>query len=396
VLREEMSLFSSTTAYSARTLIVLSAVLWIVSLVLIPTGSQKNTVPLQRSTVAFTSTVHCVGENFGSDAWKYRSCQFRNLCYDTSTKEYLVVQSLQEQRLAKLSMANVAVSSLLVPERSSVSQSVIHQSSEETLHIPWFPRVVQELPHRDYYQLDDSIVMVATSGLSSGPLFQPALYFLPIYTLLSMFGLEDKQILILPSLDSPLVLGSLAKDGLVCSKYGAAGIGSTFALTSNSKMLTHRVGQSTWSFRNYLIDKLGIPSNLQVHQQPDQMVTIVGQSNDFADQLGQSNLGVTVQSLQTDELDLTMRARTVSTTSILVTHCGDAASEWALFLPRGALWVVLCDTEKEDSYRDLLAKSGYIRLALLPIQFDELLLITIIQRHLDMIRIRNHSEPKAI
>jgi hypothetical protein len=33
------------------------------------------------------STVHCVGENFLQDAWMYRSCQFRHLCYHPSRAE---------------------------------------------------------------------------------------------------------------------------------------------------------------------------------------------------------------------------------------------------------------------------------------------------------------------
>lgn len=43
---------------------------------------------------------HCVGENYVDGvSWMYRSCKFNLFCFDTSTKDYVVFQSPEEEAL---------------------------------------------------------------------------------------------------------------------------------------------------------------------------------------------------------------------------------------------------------------------------------------------------------
>jgi hypothetical protein len=61
--------------------------------------------------------IHCVGENYQPDSWMYRSCQFRNLCWDTETHEFLLFPSPEElallEQLERLSRPDlVTISSI--------------------------------------------------------------------------------------------------------------------------------------------------------------------------------------------------------------------------------------------------------------------------------------------
>jgi hypothetical protein len=43
---------------------------------------------------------HCVGENYVDGvSWMYRSCKFNLFCFDTTTKDYVVFQSPEEEAL---------------------------------------------------------------------------------------------------------------------------------------------------------------------------------------------------------------------------------------------------------------------------------------------------------
>jgi hypothetical protein len=72
-----------------------SPILWsndgLLSLVPKTTTSMEN--PL-------SSVVHCVGDNFlPNSAWMYRSCQYRNVCYNTQQKEFVVYPSSSQKDL---------------------------------------------------------------------------------------------------------------------------------------------------------------------------------------------------------------------------------------------------------------------------------------------------------
>ena len=46
---------------------------------------------------------HCVGENYqAGESWKHRSCHFQFFCFDTSTEDYVVYESPEEEKIYSL------------------------------------------------------------------------------------------------------------------------------------------------------------------------------------------------------------------------------------------------------------------------------------------------------
>jgi hypothetical protein len=73
------------------------------------------------------SSIHCVGENFHENtAWQQRSCHFTFLCFNTTTHDYVVFQSPQEQE-----MDQHLFSSLSAAQGSSASghHTLLHMST---------------------------------------------------------------------------------------------------------------------------------------------------------------------------------------------------------------------------------------------------------------------------
>ena len=157
----------------------------------------------------FHSTIQCVGENFQSDSWKYRSCQFRNLCYDVDSREFLLFQSplglemeskMKESRYDKFistatsmnsSLAEMSLGSLNLKWHSDISK------------VKWFPRVISvednaNVLRNGYYELPEDKVLVpyhSLNGMNPGHLVWDD--FLPIYTLISMFDMVKNKDLFL-------------------------------------------------------------------------------------------------------------------------------------------------------------------------------------------------------
>jgi len=164
------------------------------------------------TTAQHHSTVHCVGENFGVDAWMYRSCQFRHLCYDMTQQELVVFPSPAEQQLQALLNERpdrplVTIQSLLSNNNNKVALGPIPEFhpkgstvADQRRQLEWFPVAISQLPEHGYYQLPSNVVLVPFSSAagpsssrrttgSSGPsAWQDCL---SMFTLLSMFGLLE-------------------------------------------------------------------------------------------------------------------------------------------------------------------------------------------------------------
>lgn len=181
-----------------------------------------NTYPiyLRSDAAPFHSTAHCVGETHQEGtAWMHRSCQYSHLCLDPQSKEFFVVASPVEVELQRRRVASGSYVSTELLLRSSsngtaVTPAVTTASSYSTPSVAlgginprwngsddfkmgidkvrWSPRVVHAAPAQ-YYALDDDVVLVpfhSFAGHNVGHLLWDD--FLPIYTLLRIFGfLED-------------------------------------------------------------------------------------------------------------------------------------------------------------------------------------------------------------
>jgi hypothetical protein len=144
------------------------------------------------------STSHCVGDNFQKDAWKFRSCHYSFLCFNTTAKEYVIFQSKEEQELVKAfaNMTKAKTGNPLFHSSSTLSQAVSRggggrtKDGGETLIRPqsvsigginyrwrvkgvrkleWSPTIVNvhdtDTPF-SYYELPPSAVMIPFHSLS--------------------------------------------------------------------------------------------------------------------------------------------------------------------------------------------------------------------------------------
>ena len=140
------------------------------------------------------STTDCIGRDLSKDdpsglhanyTWMFRSCQYRQLCLNTETNEFVTVvegnnhqipsrSSLQEQELAM----------------GSINPRWSGRGFNKGFHkVKWAPRQVTSETIQGYYELPPNIVMVPFHSMAAhnvGHLLWDDLY--PLYTLLNMFG----------------------------------------------------------------------------------------------------------------------------------------------------------------------------------------------------------------
>jgi hypothetical protein len=177
-----------------------------------------NIVPLYRQNAAnhIHSSIHCVGETpFEETSWIYRSCQYTYLCFHPQTYDFFVVDSPQHQALQQHLQQRPASKNA----HWHVSTDLYHSSNNNNNNITtpplalgginsrwngtafnegldkvkWAPNVVESMPS-SYYLMDDNIVLVpfhSFAGHNVGHLLWDD--FLPIYTLLQMFGYVDTE-----------------------------------------------------------------------------------------------------------------------------------------------------------------------------------------------------------
>jgi hypothetical protein len=164
------------------------------------------------------STVHCVGDDFGADAWMYRSCQFWNLCYNVDTQTFLYFTSREERDLELLleeagfaqshlvainsmtwsnNRASKRTKSISLGTIHSVADTLDNDNGSSSSHEQWWlPQIIADpaeqraLLAQGYYQLPDSVTFFpfVPSPLS----FDAWRDCFAMYTVLAMFGLEHQ------------------------------------------------------------------------------------------------------------------------------------------------------------------------------------------------------------
>lgn len=165
----------------------------------LPADGTFNELPIYLQTHnPFHSNVHCVGETHNSDtAWRYRSCEFTNLCLDTATKKFFVVESQRELEFQRQRLPNVYVSTELSSSTNTnlslalggINPRWIGSDFNQGIEkVKWFPTLLKK-PPASYYQLDDNVVLVPFHSFAAhnvGHMLWDD--FLPIFTLLNIFG----------------------------------------------------------------------------------------------------------------------------------------------------------------------------------------------------------------
>jgi hypothetical protein len=276
------------------------------------------------------SRIHCVGENYRTDAWMHRSCQYSMLCFNTSDQKFVVFQTMRERLLsvylAKRPFAHSSTTLLRYGSNrtNSVALGGLNQkwSQDGISRLEWMPeiRVIESSNETmSYYELPSDVVLIPYHSLNAanpGHLIWDD--FLPMFTLLSMFQLTDRDVLPLRMVlqdgqrglwascdhtddkrqacqamidkfvalllgdDSPYQVtsslgysfqtrGGPARSELVCARTAVAGMGTLtdhgaykshgweeadYAVTHN-----HGRGGLLYEFRNYMLTNLGLPTH---------------------------------------------------------------------------------------------------------------------------------------
>lgn len=153
-------------------------------------------VPPDSPSSPLHSTAHCIGETFHDTSWVHRSCEYRNICFDTIEKEFVLFRSPTEASLADaLDKHNVAKEGLLTVASSlntTVSLGGINMKwtwkPTEAQALEWSPIVRNEELAEGYYALPPDTVLLpfhSMAAVNPGHLMWDDL--LPMYSMLEGF-----------------------------------------------------------------------------------------------------------------------------------------------------------------------------------------------------------------
>lgn len=149
------------------------------------------------------SNVHCIGDNFGKDAWKYRSCHFQNFCFDMQNQSFVLFTSPEQMQLEEaMNHADVTNFKPSFGMNTTVSLGGLNQkwTNDGMNKLEWFPqlRTLDEIENTGYYEfLDDAVLLPfhSMAGFNPGHLMWDD--FLPIFTILTMFNLVEKDLVLM-------------------------------------------------------------------------------------------------------------------------------------------------------------------------------------------------------
>lgn len=349
------------------------------------------------------STIACVGDNFQSDAHMYRSCQFRHFCFDTEEKEFVIIQAPQERSwLSSLNSSSLYTTAVDTNISVSLGGVNLKWGEEPFEKLRWFPKV-RQTPIAGYYQLPEDHVWIpyhSMAGFNAGHLVWDD--FMPMYSLLSMFGLDrDRTPLLtryvlknrpmwatcdwnddmktkcknlmpkfLPLMNVDPNTFSTTEDfrfqpttaqrsKYVCASYGAAGIGmlndhgkKTHGWQPRDYETTHNMGRgaSLYNFRNYMLNNLRISTSPLALKPPFSILFSVNSSQSWVRNLSfEQQIEAAEKQFSSNEtrihahvlktLSLTKQVELTSKSAIFVTSAGGGAVT-ATFLPRGATLII--------------------------------------------------------
>ena len=163
-------------------------------------NNNNNNSSLQQ----FHSSVHCIGDNFApsSESWKYKTCQFRNLCFDTQINDFVIFTSKEQEELEKIAsnpnLTNAAISTGMSDANGVSIGGLNPKWGRHVAKMKWFPKVLKasdvlygnDTVSTGIYELPEDVVMVpfhSFAGFNVGHLIWDD--FLPLYTILTTFDL---------------------------------------------------------------------------------------------------------------------------------------------------------------------------------------------------------------
>jgi len=150
---------------------------------------------------SFHSSAHCIGDNFaGEDSWKFKTCQFQNLCFDTVSHDFVIFASPEqvqlEQVLSNESLTHFTTSSSMSNTHVSIG-GLNPKWQSEIKNMKFFPTLLN-VKHIEeeggVYVLPEDVVMVpfhSFAGQNPGHLLWDD--WLPLFTILETFDYLDEE-----------------------------------------------------------------------------------------------------------------------------------------------------------------------------------------------------------
>eukprot|EP00980_Cylindrotheca_fusiformis_P026498 scaffold16300_cov150-Cylindrotheca_fusiformis.AAC.9 len=345
------------------------------------------------------SRTQCLGENWMRYADVYRSCHMEQICFDMNqSRFFLEMPPLNNDLLPQdvvTTWPNNRTAELLMGQTLGFPRKDV-----------WFPRILrgdeaegQRQREAHYYALDSNVVWLPYYPMqpnvnNPGHLLWD--YWLPLYTLLEMFHLEDKALLLttvekkciaterdlkcykmttkfLPLLGvDPSTFASTAnsrlvpKDNpearpsssLICAKQAVAGIGmlTDHGINKHGQNLRdyerpHNNGRGPmfWNFRNFMLGKMGVAKTRRPFQITFSTFSSLNPSRrrGFERQIEIANTlyppnnkeGIIVRSIAMAELTLEEQLSTAQDSAVFISVMGGSTST-AMFLQEGTSLVL--------------------------------------------------------
>jgi hypothetical protein len=340
-----------------------------------------------------TTQVHCLGEKIFPNregAEKFRSCHFENLCFDLETKSFVLFPSQNSELLQSLPSDQNHFSS--IPKK---------------MHgIPnGFPRSASRVNVSSYYQLDGMWLAMQTLN-TCNPAHVLWDSWLPLYSLLDVFGLQEESLLIsrynsksdCPSLNEaleadfgfpnrtashdamPISIPGAQSSKYVCGRHSAMGIGwlndhgvSQHGWDASDLTFPVNVGRGPelQRFRARILRQMGLKDidPVELRYLPPQVVFLHSSSRhkirqlDFQEAI--QSMKEFIPGTEVSEVDIGKplnfkdMALIASNASIYVSAVG-GATVGAFFLPKDASLILYGDKDMYLDF-DLFNNFGHLR-----------------------------------
>jgi len=327
-----------------------------------------------------TSTAHCIGNNFlPNTAWIYRSCQYRNLCFDEN--EWFLVDCSSQKVLRERWTTNLPTHSLWSSSlvNQTVSPIAATAASARKRSYMWAPSLRDWFQNKSFSIQDALVVPIYVRPKEETVFSLLSETFLPIYNLIALFdGWRHKRIY--AALLNPQNCNHTCQDTLdqrlqdwlgiqlwrsgdpSCFRHGLAGMGSLGVKTPisrrgrNAKDYTAVAirnagrGGLFWDFRNHILQRKGPTME---NDKVKRIVFAMGKGNtlqSIADELSKS---IHSGDYMTKSEMIALSASTMApealldharTCTIWIANATDEVTTWpAWFLPRGSHLVLLYD-----------------------------------------------------
>ena len=359
--------------------------------------------PMYYTKRAVHSEVRCIGDNFQKTAWYYRSCLFRNMCYDLKAKEFVIYTDQKRLERNDMYISSSPFNKTVAGGGQPAGWFLIAARGE-------FSPTIRTTHVEGFYQLTPDVVWLPyfpQSACNPGHLVWDT--FLPLYILMEVFDIRSLKPLLFQMshpaesndreyLDSHMCPETLEKflplmgvfnlskvsnesfidasfvgerkSDLICSPISATGVGmyTDHGLNQHGQKvrdyeLPHNVGRALllrrfrqFALHNALIPDIGIQANktftvtfsVSSSTAPQRNTHFTKQIKAVHDAFAITALtDVSIKAVALRKLTLQEQISLCTQSAVFVT-AGGGGTVTATFLPKGATLIIFYHEREED------------------------------------------------